>query len=111
MAMSRDLKVQTLTASTTQTQVGGTIANGDVCVCTVANASDAVTLPANLPAGTIIYLVGGANAGLLFPPTGGGINAAGANASVALAATVVTMVVVKTSGSASTYAAFKLAAV
>jgi hypothetical protein len=109
MAMSRDLKVTAITATpTTQTQAAGALCHGDVNIVTCANASDAVTIPANLPIGTVIYLVGGANAGTLFPPVGGTINAASANASVALAATVVTVVIVKT---ATTYAAFKLAAV
>jgi hypothetical protein len=108
--MSRDNSVAAATASTTQTQAGGTILNADFTVATVANASDAFTIPANLPKGTIFYIVGGANAGLLFPPTGGAINGGTVNASKPLDAAVVTMVVVTASGSASTYRANKLAA-
>jgi len=110
MPMSRDNKVLAVTASTTQTQVGGTLLNGDFNIATVANASDAVTIPANLPVGTIFFVVGGANAGLMFPPTGGAINGGTVNASKPLDATVVTMVTVTASGSASTYRANKLAA-
>ena len=110
MAMSRDMKVQAATASTTQTQVGGTILNGDYVVATVANASDAFTIPANLPTGTIFFIVGGANAGLIYPPTGGAINGGTANASKPLDASVVHMVCVTAGGSASTYRINKLAA-
>lgn len=110
MAMSRDVNVATATASTTQTQAGGTILNADYTVATVANASDAFTIPANLPKGTIFYVVGGASAGLIFPPVGGAINGGTADASKPLDASVVTMITVTVSGAASTYRANKLAA-
>ena len=110
MPMSRDIFVAAATASTTQTQAGGTVLNADFTVATVANSSDAFTIPANLPKGTIFYVVGGANAGLLFPPVGGAINGGTVDASKPLDATVVTMIVVTASGSASTYRANKLAA-
>lgn len=110
MAMSRDMTVKSVTASTTQTQAGGTVLNGDFNIVTVANASDAVTIPANLPTGTIFFVVGGANAGLLFPPVGGAINGGTVDASKPLDASVVSMVVVTLGGSASTYRVNKLAA-
>lgn len=110
MAMSRDISVAAATASTTQTQAGGTVLNADFTVATVANASDAFTIPANLPKGTIFFIVGGANAGLVFPPKGGAINGGSVDASKPLDATVVQMYVVTASGSASTYRANKLAA-
>ena len=110
MPMSRDLTVKAVTASTTQTQAGGTVLNGDFNICTVANASDAVTIPADLPVGTVLYLVGGANAGLIFPPKGGAINGGTVDASKPLDVTVVTMITVTASGSASTYRANKFAA-
>jgi len=93
MAMSRDLTVRSHTASTTQSQVGGTVVQGDINLCTTGNASDAYTLPANLPAGTIVYLVNlSANAGLLFPASGGAGNGGTVNASVAVAASKTTVV-------------------
>jgi hypothetical protein len=110
MAMSRDITVASATASTTQTQAGGTVLNADFTIATVANASDAFTIPANLPKGTIFFVVGGANAGLIFPPVGGSINGGTVDASKPLDVTVVTMIVVTASGSASTYRANKLAA-
>lgn len=110
MPMSRSLQVAAATASTTQTQAGGTVLNADYTVATVANGSDAFVIPANLPVGTIFYIVGGANAGLLYPPTGGAINGGSADASKPLDASVVTMVTVTASGAASTYRANKLAA-
>ena len=110
MAMSRDISVKAATASTTQTQAGGTVLNADFTVATVANASDTFTIPANLPVGTIFFVVGGANAGLIFPPVGGAINGGTVDASKPLDASVVTMIVVTASGSASTYRANKLAA-
>jgi hypothetical protein len=93
MAMSRDLLVKSITASTTQTQAAGTLAHGDINLVTTGNASDAVTLPANLPAGTIIYLVNlSANAGLLFPAVGGAGNGGTVDASTAIAASKTTVV-------------------
>lgn len=110
MAMSRDMSVAAATASTTQTQNGGTVLNADFTVATVANASDAFTIPANLPKGTVFFVVGGANAGQVFPPTGGAINGGAVNASKPLDASVVHMYVVTASGSSSTYRCNKLAA-
>jgi len=110
MAMSRSMSVAAITASTTQTQAGGTVCNADFNVCTVANSSDAITIPANLPTGTIFFLVGGANAGLIFPPVGGAINGGTVDASKPLDASVVHMVTVTLGGSASTYRINKLAA-
>lgn len=110
MAMSRSKTVAAATASTTQTQAGGTVLNADFTVATVSNSGDAFTIPANLPVGTEFYVVGGANAGVVFPPVGGAINGGTVDASKPLDVTVVTMFVVTASGSASTYRANKLAA-
>ena len=110
MAMSRSIQVAAATASTTQTQAGGTVLNADYTVATVATASDAFTIPANLPVGTQFFIVGGAAAGLIFPPVGGAINGGSVNASKPLDVTVVTMITVTASGPASTYRANKLAA-
>ena len=115
MAMSRDQKVITVVASTVasggQTYANavatGKVLNGDFNIVTVANASDAVAIPSNLPVGTVFYVQGGANAGLLFPPTGGTINGGTASASKPLDASVITMVVVT---AANVYVANKLAA-
>ena len=110
MPMSRDNFVKAVTASTTQTQAGGTLLSGDFNIATVANSGDAVTIPANLPVGTMFFVVGGANAGVIFPPVGGSINGGNVDASKPLDATVVTMITVTASGSASTYRANKLVA-
>ena len=111
MAQSRDLSVIAATAGTTQTQAGGTVINGDVCLVTTANASDAVTLPANLPKGTLVHLVNlSAAAGLLYPPVGGAINGGSVDASVAIAASISLLIYVTASGSSSTYRAVKTAA-
>lgn len=110
MPMSRSLQVATATASTTQTQAGGTVLNADFTVLTVANASDACTIPANLPKGTIFYIKNGANAGLLYPPVGGAINGGTVDASKPLDVTIIYMCIVTASGAASTYLVNKLAA-
>lgn len=112
MAMNKGNNVATVTASTTQSQAGGATAlvQGDVTAVTVANASDSVGIPPNLPAGTVMFITNvSSNAGKIWPPTGGTINAAAANAEVALAASTMSICTVLTSGSASTYSLFKLA--
>ena len=109
MPMSRDFKVVSVTASTTQTQAGGTVLNGDFNIITCANASDAVTLPANMPVGTIMFTRNGASAGLLFPPKGGAINGGTVDASKPTDVNVIYMIVCTASGTASTYLVNKLA--
>lgn len=109
MAMSRDITVATATASTTQTQAGGTVLNADFTVLTVANASDAATIPANLPKGTIFYIRNGASAGLLYPPVGGAINGGTVDASKPLDVNVIYMCICTAAGSASTYLVNKMA--
>jgi len=109
MPMSRDLSVAAATASTTQTQAGGTVLNADFTILTVANASDAVTIPANLPKGTIFFIRNGANAGLIYPPVGGSINGGTVDASKPLDVNVFYMCVCTASGAASTYLINKLA--
>ena len=94
MAMSRNNGVKTLTASTTQTQAAcvnsptrAFTCDGDVNVVTVGNAGDAVMLPADLPKGTVTYIINAsAVADAVFPPPGGTINGGAANASTSLAA-------------------------
>lgn len=111
MAMNKGNNVSTVTASTTQTQAGGALAlvQGDVTVVTVDNSSDSVGIPANLPAGTVMFIVNASsNAGKIWPPAGGTINAASTDAEVALAASTMSICVVKASGAASTYSLFKL---
>lgn len=111
MAQSRSLSVGAYTASTTQTQAGGTVLDADICVLTQANASDAFTIPANLPTGTIIYLKHGAtNAGLLYPPVGGAINGGSVDASKPVDVDIISVVICTLGGSASTYVWNKLAA-
>jgi hypothetical protein len=112
MAQSRDLKVQALTASTTQTEANTAILNGDIIALTVSNASDSVKIPPDLPVGTIIHVVNlSANAGKVYPPTGGSINGGTATTgSVAIAASISLLIYVTASGAASTYSAFKTAA-
>lgn len=111
MAQSRGLNTKAVTASTTQSQAGAAtrLLDGDVNILTVGNASDAVGIPPNLPAGTVFYIMGAAtNAATIYPPTGGTINAKSANASEVVAAALLTVVVVLTqTGSASTYAVNK----
>jgi len=111
MAQSRDLSVIAATAGTTVTQAGGTVLNGDVCLVTVGNAGDAVTLPANLPKGTLVHLVNlSALAAVLYPPVGGAINGGSVDNSVVVAASISLLVYVTASGSSSTYRAVKTAA-
>lgn len=84
--------VAAATASTTQTQAGGTAVAAALTVATVANASDALTLPRGCP-GQVIAIKGGANAAKLFPASGGKVNNGTADAAFTLAATVLTLVV------------------
>lgn len=75
-----------VTAGTTQTQAGATVLNGDYHVVTVGTLNDGVKLPATLRKGDEIYVLGGANAGKLYPASGGALNGGSADASIALAA-------------------------
>lgn len=85
--------VGAITASTTQTLVGGTVPTAFYTAVTCANISDAVTLPKGAP-GAMLLLRGGANAGLLFPPTtAGSLNGTTAGNSVALAAAKTLLVI------------------
>ena len=108
MAMSKDLKVLAVTGTGT-TQAAGALLNGDINICT-ATGTEAFTIPANLPTGTVFFAVGGAGAGVVFPPLGGAINGGTANASKPLDASVVHMYIVTASGTSSTYRCNKLAA-
>lgn len=80
----------TATASTTQTQAAGTVPTAAYVECTVANASDAITLPRGC-AGQMVVFKGGANAAKLFPPVGGAINGGTVDAAYTLAASVNTL--------------------
>lgn len=82
----------TITATpTTQTQAAGVAPAGAYNICTVANASDAITLPKG-GAGQVLAFKGGANAAKLFPPVGGKVNNGTVDAAFTLAATVSTLV-------------------
>ena len=109
MAMSRSMNVAAVTASITQTQAGGTVLDADFSVVTCANSSDAVTIPANLPTGTVFYLRCGASAGLIYPPLGGAINGGTVNNSKPTDVNVVYMVICTLGGAASTYIVQKMA--
>jgi len=89
------------------TAASGTAQNGykmptDVAVVTAANGSNtALTLPdpflQNWNAGDFYDLISGTTqACVIFPPTGGNINNAGANASIALAANAAVRVYIAT---------------
>lgn len=78
-----------LTASVTQTQVGGLALTGYInVVSTVATTGDAVTLPVGATGGqtTVIVINNGANTMQIFPPTGAAIDGGTVNASVTLIA-------------------------
>lgn len=58
-----------------------------LCTLTVTSASDAVTLPNEAEIGDEVIIVNpGANAGVIYPPSGETINGNSANASMTLAA-------------------------
>lgn len=67
-------------------QVGGTLITSNQTIATTAGGQTAFVLPANAEL-NVPYLVfnSTATAALVFPPSGGAINAAGANASVSIA--------------------------
>jgi hypothetical protein len=65
---------QTLTASTTQTQAGGTLMQGIVIEGTTANADDAYTIGAVISIFSFIFKNMSANRAQVFPPVGGTIN-------------------------------------
>lgn len=74
-----------ITASVTQTQVGGTALTTALNrITTCANSGDAVTLAALTPGQSQIIYNDGANPAKVFPATGGNIDGAGANAAVTL---------------------------
>ena len=95
--MIRDPQVVSQTASTTQTQAGGTVVSADVVFATIANASDAFTLDSGYGPGSRVLIRNlGAVAGVIFPPVGGSINGGSANASAAIVASKTTELVAKT---------------
>lgn len=74
-----------IVASTTQTQVGGTKLRHGISVIATAAASDAVTLPAAI-VGSFLLIVNNTGQTIqIFPPVGGTINVAAANAAVTAA--------------------------
>ena len=74
-----------ITASTTQTQAGGTILRHGISSVTSANASDAVTLPKATP-GVLLVLANSSGQSIqLFPSQGDKINAAAIDAAVTIA--------------------------
>lgn len=78
-----------ITASTTQTQVGGyALTKRFSIVATAANTNDAVTLPTGTTGRTVTVVNNGANTIKIFPPSGGNISGAGANTAVTQATTV-----------------------
>lgn len=75
-----------LTASTTQTQAGGTALHHGLNIVASAAGSDAVTMPATAVLGATLILVNHSGQTIqLFPAVGGTINAAAANAAVTVA--------------------------
>jgi hypothetical protein len=106
-----------VTAVSLITAASGTAQNGyrmptDMVVITAANGSNtAVTIPdpflQNWNVGDWYTIVNGTTqACVVFPPTGGNINNAGANASVALAAnTILQVFIVSLASGASTFTA------
>lgn len=78
-----------LTASTTQTRAGGTaLTKAWNVVATVANAGDAVTLPALSPGQGVVVFNAGANSAKVFPNgASDAIDGGSAGASVNLAST------------------------
>lgn len=75
-----------ITASTTQTQVGGTVLDATISRITTAAASDAVTLARQAKPGRGIIIINDSGQTIqLFPLLGDKINDAAANASVTIA--------------------------
>src|SRR5690242_1291101 len=74
-----------LTASTTQTQAGGTKLQYGLNSVASANASDAVTMPKGLPGSLLILANHSGQTIQLFPFKGDALNAAGADAAVTVA--------------------------
>ncbi len=75
-----------ITASTTQTQAGGTVLHHGLNIVATANGSDAVTMPQTTVLGAHLLLVNHSGQTIqLFPAVGGTINAANANAAVTVA--------------------------
>ena len=75
-----------LTASTTQTQAGGTKLFHGLNIVATASGSDAVTMPATSVLGAMLVLVNHTGQTIqLFPAKGGTINAASPDAAVTVA--------------------------
>jgi hypothetical protein len=74
-----------ITASTTQTQVGGRKIVASFSNITVANNNDAVTLPQAIPGATITFVNSSGQTIQVFPFLGDKINVAAANAAVTVA--------------------------
>lgn len=85
MASVKDILVKSVTAGTTQTQAGATLADGDFNIVTVANSSDGVILP-QAAKGTVIWLKGGANNGKLYATGSGTIDGTAGATGVTLTA-------------------------
>jgi hypothetical protein len=81
--------VAVTTTSSAQSSAGGLLRGigNKIVAVTFASASQAVTLPAEAEVGDEIIINNvSANAGVLFPSTGGSVNGESANASMAVAA-------------------------
>jgi len=78
--------IQTATASTTQTQAGGTKITAANAAVTTANASDAVTLPKGYSGASVFIANLSANALGVFPAVGDTIFPSAANAVLAQSA-------------------------
>lgn len=78
--------IQSLTASTTQTQAGGAAISSAAVAVTTANANDAVRLPKGYPGAEVFISNLSANALGVFPAVGDTIFPSAANAVLAQAA-------------------------
>ena len=75
-----------VTASTTQTQAGGTVLRASITRVTVANSSDAVTLGFTATPGRMFTIINDSGQTInLFPAVGDKLNDAAANAAVSIA--------------------------
>lgn len=79
-----------ITASTTQTQAGGTILNAAINRITSANSADAVVLPKASPGSYIVIINVSGQSISVFPFKGDKINAAAIDAAVSAADTTTT---------------------
>lgn len=95
-------RTQSVTGTgTAQTGGAAILSEGHIALVTAASSQTAVVLPSGAKIGTPYFIVGvGSAAPIVYPPSGGTINAGSANAGLTLSAATATAILVRASTTA-----------